>query len=519
MCSRVSRSRAMGVLSDAVVSSAVRASCAFVQGLQGTALHEEHSRLQAERLLTLFASGSLSSGSIQRTVSTLVDGAGFCVGDLRRLVDALGGAAAAAGSAGGHPAVSAATAPKPGRQDFTNYFAFLKKVQWDHLLAGEDDVVTCLKEFLAELGLRNPCEKTCAAVTAGVVLCTESEAKIKMMSSSCYNPIFQAVKKELRGAVGQPPIGNLPGTPELLKQGHPEFYRALYGSGSPARCPFSTTQIAFVRSQIRCRGEAKSSGLSAVMQHGEVSAMGNAMAESMQRLADNQAQLLQWIGARGGGGGELRLTFPQRGDVRALRDSQPPQSPLRVPLPTFAGRVRDGGVREDTPLRRCEKVSNESMGESAESAAMVGASPAPGAAEEKGDDAEEEATDPPKVGLADKAVTAPEESSSPTTEKGKATKASGKAAMALVLGAVSKRETAKIAKRPAAAGGGRPKKPKTVGEARYTCEWSREQFMGRTGKSGPGSTKRFPFAEHGGREEALKACKAWVDDINKKQNA
>ena len=100
----------MGVLADAVVSEAVDASCAFVQGLKGTPLHEEQSKLQAERLLTLFASGNLSSGAIKHTVATVAD-AGFCAGDLRRLIDALGGAA----TPGGVPTALAATAPTSGR--------------------------------------------------------------------------------------------------------------------------------------------------------------------------------------------------------------------------------------------------------------------------------------------------------------------------------------------------------------------------------------------------------------------
>ena len=114
----------MGVLADAVVSEAVDASCAFVQGLKGTPLHEEQSKLQAERLLTLFASGCLSSGAVKRTVTT-VAGAGFCSGDLRKLIDALGDAATAARVR----TVSAATAPTSGRQDFTSYFAFFTKPQ------------------------------------------------------------------------------------------------------------------------------------------------------------------------------------------------------------------------------------------------------------------------------------------------------------------------------------------------------------------------------------------------------
>ena len=95
--------------------------------------------------------------------------------------------------------------------------------------------------------------------------------------------------------------------------------------------------------------------------------------------------------------------------------------------------------------------------------------------------------------------------------------------MSVVLGAVAKRDAEKISKRPAAASGGKTKKAKTSGtsgeEATFSCEWSREQFMGRTGAASKGTTKRFPFAECGGMGKAMKACKDRVADINSKRKA
>ena len=78
---------------------------------------------------------------------------------------------------------------------------------------------------------------------------------------------------------------------------------------------------------------------------------------------------------------------------------------------------------------------------------------------------------------------------------GKGAKTSGKEAMSVVLGAVAKRDGENISKRLAAASGGKTKKAKTSGtsgeEATFSCEWSREQFMGRTGAASKGTTKRF----------------------------
>ena len=165
------------------------------------------------------------------------------------------------------------------------------------------------------------------------------------------------------------------------------------------------------------------------------------------------------------------------------------------------------------------------MGGPAEAAAVAHASPAH--VDEVGT---EEAEEPNEKGVSSEAVAVeavlPAKAAkvakgggSPPTSKGKGAKASGKAAMAMVLGAVAKRDAAKdvAKKRPAAASGGKAKSAKTVGEATYGCEWSREQFMGRTGESGSGTTKRFLWKEYGGMEKALKACKAWCADINAKR--
>ena len=193
-------------------------------------------------------------------------------------------------------------------------------------------------------------------------------------------------------------------------------------------------------------------------------------------------------------------------------------------MPSFGGNAVGGkrALGEDAPLRRAQTI-DESMGESAEAAAVAHASPVhvdeaehEEPSEEKGVNAEAEAAGAPQAVLP---VTAAKVvKGAPPTSKGEETKQNGKAAMALVLSAVSKRDAAKVLKRPAASSsGGKAKKPNTEGKAYYKCEWSREQFMGRTGESGPGTTKGFPFKEYGGMEKAMKACEAWVDACNAKK--
>ena len=73
---------------DASIIVQVEASCAFVKTVSGTHLHAEQSRVQAERLVAMFASRQVSSDRIPDVLAA-VSGAGFLRADLKSLVDSL----------------------------------------------------------------------------------------------------------------------------------------------------------------------------------------------------------------------------------------------------------------------------------------------------------------------------------------------------------------------------------------------------------------------------------------------
>ena len=71
---------------------------------------------------------------------------------------------------------------------------------------------------------------------------------------------------------------------------------------------------------------------------------------------------------------------------------------------------------------------------------------------------------------------------------------------------VAKGIKSEIKKRPAAA----------TTEPFFSCEWSRNQVMCRTGGAGPGWSHAIKFEDAGGVDKAVAAARAWVQKQRRK---
>ena len=513
--------------------TAVEAACAFVQTLSGSALHADQSKVQSQKLIAMFAHQPLGSERLP-VVLAAISGAGFRDEDLEALVRTL--------NSSGGPAFSAASCESSDYQNFSSFCGFLKTSQWNRAMGGEEDALDVLHEAIGSLGLRSRIsEPTFRAVTAAVVLCTETDAKVLTMTDRDFKPIYEMVKKALKKRKGVPPIWHLPGTPELLKAKEPEFYDALFADCGPSKCPFPKAARERIISTIRCRGESKATSSSLVPANVDSpTTMTGVMMQGMQRLAEQQAAMLQYFaGAGAGGGGQCALTFPGQGHQQF--------SPGRVPI---FGRA-DRALEAPSPgLLRCASFAEAARKgrpeEQPSPASLQAAQPEVAAPQ-----ASQPEVAAPRASQAEVAAPqasqpreAPQPSEAPPGENGVAARRrmptktmckdrdavdaaacadappkkanSGKNAMAMVLAGLDARDTKK---RPAAAGASAAPKQLKTGPAICQCEGSRSQWMCRVLGGGQGSTQAFRWEDHGGMEKAHEAALKWVAEANEKAAA
>jgi len=211
-----------------------------------------------------------------------------------------------------------------GLQDFESFPVYPPDRVWQSMTNQPATAMDTMVDFLVQLGLCHPTEKTIQKITAAIMLASEGRAKLGAMQPTTLHEVLKTVKRLLRckASKAEPLLYMevLPISPATFGQMAPGMYDAVYQMGGPGQCPFGETELHTVSSAIPMRSSRMNvtslGGQSAFSLPASVCQFAQTMAQQVSALQEEHRHMISLLmgGARGEG---LQLQLPAQIALRA----------------------------------------------------------------------------------------------------------------------------------------------------------------------------------------------------------
>lgn len=484
----------------------IKASAAYLRCLDDdVSMQQEAAQSRLKALLAAVANSSMTVADATQCVQACPTLA-FTVEQHRMLKEAIN-----ARISTGMPSISAGVV-RSSLQDYCHLPAYFTEELWTEIMQGGASQIRVSQVIVMRgklLGLRYPSESTCQTLAALFLAAAFGLPRAMELDAAAKHDALKAIKAEVKrhcSEIAGP--ASLPAQPAQLMQSDPELYHRVFGAESPVASKFAFSEFAALTESVPMRRTRRG-----------VSEPSQPKPQMQMQMQAPQGQF------------DIAAFFGQA--LQMMQRSQEAQAPINL---QFTGQQQQPQQQQNPALRRLESqvaltnaLQSESAPQSSPASSSLPVRLAP----------QSPASTSFSTGAESRSQLPQEPVETPERGAKRAAPEDVDAATRAILTSMDKRNSAKVKaepkSRPKAKAKGKAKaqakaqaksqaKPKAAAQAaakvkapHFGHESTRNQFLCRTGLSGPGQSTAFKYENASSKAKAEKLAEAWVSKQKKER--